>query len=214
MEMISSIKEKAEQLIEKGYQTDIGGYINKGYQIFEKEVGLFVGYTALMIVISIVAGFIPFASLLISGPLTAGFFIVAHKINRGEPYEFNTFFKGFDFFVPLFLFTLVGGIFIALGTLALILPGIYLAVAYSFAIPFIVFAKMEFWDGMEISRKLITKNWWSIFGLMILVFLINLLGTLILLVGLLFTIPITYCAIYAAFDEIVGAGSGEQGAGS
>ncbi len=203
--MISSIKEKADQLIEKGYQTDIGSYISKGFRIFEKEIGLFIGYTALFFLISTITAFIPFALLFISGPLTAGFFIVAHKINKGEPYEFSTFFKGFDYFVPLLLFTLVGGIFIVLGFLALILPGIYLAVAYTFAIPFIVFAKMEFWDGMEISRKLTTKNWWSIFGLSILLFLINLLGIMVLFVGLLFTVPITYCAIYAAFDDIVGA---------
>jgi len=206
MEMINSIKERADQLIEKGYETDIGNYISKGFKIFEKEVGLFIGYTALYFVISFVSCFIPFASLLISGPLTAGFFIMAHKINKGEPYEFSTFFKGFDFFVPLLLFTLISVIFIALGTLALILPGIYLAVAYTFAIPFIIFAKMEFWDGMEVSRKMVTKNWWSIFGLLILLFLINLLGVLVLFVGLLFTIPVTYCAIYAAFDDIVGSG--------
>ena len=207
MEMISSIKERADQLIEKGYQTDIGNYISKGYQIFEKEIGLFVGYTALYFVISAFSGILPFfGPILLSGPLTAGFFIVAHKINKGEAYEFSTFFKGFDFFVPLFLYTLISIIFIFLGTLALILPGIYLAVAYSFAIPFIIFAKMEFWDGMEISRKLVTKNWWSIFGLLILLFLINLLGAMVFFVGLLFTVPLTYCAIYAAFDEIVGTG--------
>jgi len=206
MEIISSIKERADQLIEKGYQTDIGNYISKGFQIFEKEVGLFIGYTAIYMLINMFSIIIPFGSLFISGPLTAGFFIVAHKINKGESYEFSTFFKGFDFFIPLFLFTLISIIFIAIGTLALILPGIYLAVAYTFAIPFIIFAKMEFWDGMEISRKLVTRNWWSIFGLSILLFLINLLGAMVLFVGLLFTIPLTYCAIYAAFDEIVGAG--------
>jgi uncharacterized membrane protein len=205
MEIISSIKTRADELIEKGYNTDIGGYISKGYEIFSKDVGMFVGYTALMLVMSIVAGIIPFGSFFVQGPLIAGFFIVAQNIDKGKSYDFETFFKGFNFFVPLFLFTLISSIFIFLGTLALILPGIYLAVAYTFAIPFIVFAKMEFWDGMEISRKLITRNWWSIFGLMILVFLINLLGVLLLFVGILFTIPITYCAIYAAFDEIVGS---------
>ena len=64
---------------------------------------------------------------------------------------------------------------------------------------------MEFWDGMEFSRKLITKKWWNIFGFTLLLALINILGALVLLVGLLFTIPLTYCAIYAAFDDIVGA---------
>jgi len=202
--MINSIKERADELIARGYETDIGRYINEGFRIFEKDMGSFIGYTALYFVISFASAFIPFAPLFITGPLTAGFFIVARKIRKGESYEFGTFWKGFDHFVPLLLYTLIGGILGFLAFLALIIPGIYLAVAWSFAIPFIIFANMEFWDGMEYSRKLITKKWWNIFGLVILLFLINLIGTLAFFVGLLFTVPITYCAIYAAFEDIVG----------
>lgn len=204
MEVVTKIKEKAENLIQEGFQTDAGAYIRKGWEIFQKDMGLFIGYTVVMILISVVSSIIPFASLLVSGPLTAGFFIVAHRVDRGEDREFGTFFKGFDFFVPLLLFTLISTIFITLGFIALLVPGIYLAVGYTFAVPFIVFGRMEFWDGMEFSRKLITKKWWNIFGLLLLLMLINIAGALAFLVGLLFTIPLTYCAIYAAFDEIVG----------
>jgi uncharacterized membrane protein len=204
MEVINSIKQKAENLIQQGYETDAGSYIRRGWEIFQENMGLFIAYTLITILISVASAFIPFGSLLISGPLTAGFYIVAHKISKGEPYEFATFFKGFDFFVPLLLWSLIGGIFIALGLVALIVPGIYLAVAYTFVPLFIVFGKMEFWDGMEISRKLVTKNWWDVFGFVLLLFLINLAGTLAFLVGLLFTIPLTSCAIYAAFEDIIG----------
>lgn len=204
MELINSIKSRADDLIARGYDTDAGRYISEGFRIFEKDIGSFIGYTVLFILISIVSGFIPFAPLFITGPLIAGFFIVARKIKKGEPYDFGEFWKGFDHFVPLLLYTLIGGILGFLAFLALILPGIYLAVAWSFAIPFIIFANMEFWDGMEFSRKLITKKWWNIFGLLILLFLINLVGALVFLVGLLFTIPITYCALYVAFEDIVG----------
>ena len=204
MEIIHSIKERADELIARGYKTDIGRYISEGFRIFEKDMGSFIGYTALVFVISIASGFIPFAPILLTGPLTAGFFIVARKIRKGESYEFNTFWKGFDYFVPLFLFTLVGGILGFLAFIALIIPCIYLLVAWSFAIPFIIFANMEFWDSMEYSRKLITKKWWNIFGLMILIILINIVGALAFFVGLLFTAPITYCALYAAFEDIVG----------
>lgn len=204
MEVVNKIKQKTEILIQQGYETDAGSYIRRGWEIFQDNMGMFIAYTVLMILISVFAALIPFGSLLVSGPLTAGFYIVANKISKGEPYEFGTFFKGFDFFVPLLLYSLITGIFIALGLIALIVPGIYLAVAYTFAPLFIVFGKMEFWDGMEFSRKLITKNWWNIFGFILLIFLINLAGTLAFLVGLLFTIPLTCCAIYAAFEDIVG----------
>ena len=99
---------------------------------------------------------------------------------------------------------MIGGIFIALGLVALIVPGIYLAVAYTFVPLFIVFGKIEFWDGMEFSRKLVTKKWWNIFGFVLLLMLINMVGALAFLVGLLFTIPLSYCAIYVAFEDIVG----------
>jgi hypothetical protein len=204
MEVINNIKEKAEHLIQQGYETDAGTYIRRGWEIFQENIGMFIGYTLITIAISVAAAFIPFGSLLVSGPLTAGFYIVANKISKGEPYEFGTFFKGFDFFVPLLLWTLIGGIFIALGLVVLIVPGIYLAVAYTFVPLFIVFGKIEFWDGMEFSRKLVTKKWWNIFGFVLLLMLINMVGALAFLVGLLFTIPLSYCAIYVAFEDIVG----------
>ncbi|MCK4855284.1 MAG: hypothetical protein KAT31_13495 [Bacteroidales bacterium] len=204
MEVINNIKEKAEQLIQQGYETDAGSYIRRGWEILQDNIGMFIGYTLLTVAISVASAFIPFGSLLVSGPLTAGFYIVANKISKGEPYEFGTFFKGFDFFVPLLLWTLIGGIFIALGLVALIVPGIYLAVAYTFVPLFIVFGKIEFWDGMEFSRKLVTKKWWNIFGFVLLLMLINMAGALAFLVGLLFTIPLIYCAIYVAFEDIVG----------
>lgn len=204
MEIISNFKEKTERLIQEGFQTDAGKYINKGWEIFRRDMGLFIGYTVIMILIMFVSAFIPFAALLVSGPLIAGFFIVAHKINKGEAYEFATFFKGFDFFVQLLLYSLITSIFIVLGFILLVIPGIYLAVAYTFVPLFIVFGKMEFWDGMEFSRKLITKKWWNLFGFVILLGLINIAGMLAFGIGILFTIPLTYCAIYAAFDDIVG----------
>jgi len=101
------------------------------------------------------------------------------------------------------LFTLISTILGFLAFLALIIPGIYLVVGWTFAIPFIIFGGMEFWDAMEYSRKLITKKWWNILGLLLLLFLINLAGAMVFLVGLLFTVPITYCAIYAAFEDII-----------
>lgn len=204
MEVINNIKQKTEQLIQQGYETDAGSYIRRGWEIFQDNMGMFIAYTVLMILISGFAAIIPFGSLLVSGPLTAGFYIVANKISKGEAYEFGTFFKGFDYFVPLLLYSLIAGIFVALGLVALIVPGIFLAVAYTFAPLFIVFGKMEFWDGMEFSRKLVTRNWWNIFGFILLLFLINLAGALAFLVGLLFTIPLTSCAIYAAFEDIIG----------
>jgi len=83
-------------------------------------------------------------------------------------------------------------------------PGIYLGVAYSFTTALIVDRKFDFWEAMETSRKVISKRWFSFFGFVLVLVLINIVGALLLGVGLLFTIPLTMCAIAAAYQDILG----------
>jgi uncharacterized membrane protein len=64
--------------------------------------------------------------------------------------------------------------------------------------------KMEFWPAMEASRKIITRNWFSVFGFAIVLFLINVIGAIPLGLGLLLAVPLTYCAWAVAYDDIVG----------
>jgi hypothetical protein len=42
---------------------------------------------------------------------------------------------------------------------------LYFQVAYMWAPHFIVFQKKGFWDGLETSRRLITRQWFSVFRL-------------------------------------------------
>ena len=88
--------------------------------------------------------------------------------------------------------------------LLLILPGIYLAVAYILTVPLIIERKLGFWDAMEASRKIVTKRWFSFFGFGLLLLLINIVGALLCGIGLLVTVPVTYAAIVSAYENIVG----------
>jgi uncharacterized membrane protein len=164
-------------------------------------------------VIGGVSGVIPIvgsiAYAVISPALYAGFFIVAKKIVHDEPYEFKDFFKGFDFLLQLFLGNLIVGIFVVIGLVLLLIPGIYLGVAYAWTVMFIVFAGKEFWPAMELSRKVISKKWFTFFGFFIVLGLINIAGAIALIVGLLVTIPATMLAIFAAFQDIIGTNKGE-----
>lgn len=196
-----------EDLIANGYEFRMSDYINRGYELFKQNMGLFIAFTVLFFIIMWVSAFIPFSGLLISAPLGMGMAIAAFAISRQKPVEMGTFFQGFNFFLPLLVVSLVSGILTMVGFFLLLIPGIYLAVAYGFSSYLVVFQKMEFWDAMEGSRKLITKNWFSFFGFFIVLGLINLAGAIALGVGLLFTIPITACAIYASFESIVGVSS-------
>ncbi|MEA1873257.1 MAG: hypothetical protein U9N51_02350 [Bacteroidota bacterium] len=199
-------KQTIDRLIREGYEFDMNRYIDRGYKIFSSKMGLFVGYAAIYFLISFIgtSSSVGLVSLVVRGPLIAGFFIVANAIVRNEPVTFARFFEGFKIFLPLFLAELISQIFTGIGFVLLILPGIYLAVAYSFAVPFVTFLNMDFWEAMETSRKLITRNFWPFLGFFVILTLINVFGAILLGVGLLFTFPATYCMVYAAFEDIVG----------
>lgn len=133
----------------------------------------------------------------------AGIYIVCHRIAKGEFISIRDFFSGADHWLQLFLGTLIVSIFTFIGTIFLLIPGIYLGVAYSFTSLFIIFGQMNFWNAMETSRKVITKQWWNFFGLMLVTVGIVLLGFLALGIGVWVAFPLMSCIYYAAFEDIV-----------
>lgn len=199
--------EKVNRFITSGYNFRISDYVNQAWALFKNDIGNFVLFTVVFLAITTFVSFIPVIGAILvvfmSPALSVGYFIVARKIAKGEEYGFNNFFDGFRQVLPLFLGQLVSGILVSIGIALLIIPGIYLSVAYIFTSLFIWFMGEEFWNAMELSRKLISKKWFSVFGFVIILALINLLGLIALGVGILFTIPITMIAIYLAFDDVM-----------
>jgi hypothetical protein len=100
-------------LLQRGYSVEIGPFIQRGWEICQSNLGLFIGFFLVTLVIGGTLGVIPgvgnVASIIISGPLNAGSLIVAFKIIKGQPIAFGDFFKGFQnaYFLPTLLVTLV-----------------------------------------------------------------------------------------------------------
>lgn len=200
-----------ESIIQQGYAVKISDYIRQGWELFKQNALGFVLFTLIYAIIASLgranerlASLGAIVNLVVSGPLTAGYYIVALKLLRERTTTFSDFFRGFNNFLPFFLAYIVTSILIGIGMILLIIPGIYLAIAYMFAVPFIVARKLDFWEAMESSRKLISKNWFSFFAFGLALLAINIVGALFLGVGLLVTIPLSFCAIAAAYVDIVG----------
>jgi len=86
-----------------------------------------------------------------------------------------------------------------------LIPMIYLQTCWIFTLPLIIDKQMEFWTAMKTSWKMVNKHWWQVFGLTLLIGLVNLAGALMCLIGLLFTIPIGFAALMLAYETIFGA---------
>lgn len=68
--------------------------------------------------------------------------------------------------------TLLLGLLAGIGCLFCVLPGIYLAVVFSMVIPVIIMENASFGYAFNKSFSLIRNNWWFVFGVIIVVWLI------------------------------------------
>ena len=83
-----------------------------------------------------------------------------------------------------------------------LIPALYLKISWAFTLPLIIDKQMDFWSAMKTSRKMVSKHWWLVFGLFILVGLLNVVGVLLCCVGVLFTVPIGLGALMYAYETI------------
>lgn len=67
--------------------------LRTGWALVRDQYWLFVGMSAVGVIIGSV---VPFGILL--GPMMCGIYLALFKTRRGQPIEFNTLFKGFDYF--------------------------------------------------------------------------------------------------------------------
>ena len=196
MDIVNDIKDRVERA-SSGYSLSFEKLLQRGLNIFRQEPGQLVLYGFLASLASSV-------HILLGGPVTAGFFNGAERIEKGKPVDINDFFKGFDKFFPLFVVNLLVTFIIFLGLLLLIIPGIYFAVSYFFAHCFVWFYDVEATEAIRLSRKTVSGNFGQILLLCLILAAINFLGAMAFGVGLLITIPFSYIVAYAAFDDIIG----------
>jgi len=114
----------------------------------------------------------PLILLCLNSVLMGGFYLACLRRQRGESVSPTEVFCGFKVaFAQLLLAGLVSGLLIEVSVCCLILPFIFLAVAWFFAVPLVADKKLFFWAGMELSRKVVTRVWFEMFVLLLIAFL-------------------------------------------
>jgi membrane-anchored glycerophosphoryl diester phosphodiesterase (GDPDase) len=129
-------------------------------------------------------------------PIMAGIIMMAINHGRGEQIDFKSVFNYYHLTGKLALAGILIYIMTMIGFVLLVLPAIYLSVAYAFALPLIVDKNMDVWAAMEHSRKTVTKHWFKVAGLMGLLSIILFLGAIPLGIGLIWTVPLMFVTMY------------------
>lgn len=181
----------------------IAGLVS-GYPAFDPQAAMGTSLTSQLIYQVLVA--------VASAPLLAGMMMIGIKIARDESVSGTEVFAHFDKILPLAAGMILMYILSTIGFILLILPGIYLVVAYTLAIPLIVDKGLGPWAALETSRKAITKHWFGFFGFLIVCLLLYIAGALPLLIGLIWVVPLVSIALGVAYRNIFGGPESDQSA--
>ena len=108
--------------------------------------------------------------------------IVVLKLANREKINTASIFNLFSqYWLPMLVISIVMSILITIGVILLIIPGIYLAVAYSLVYWILVIhPKESFWNILEASRKIVTRHWFKFFIINLIFFLIPTIIALII----------------------------------
>ncbi len=211
-----------QAIVQKDYSLSIKSCVRRAWALLRRNFWPFVGITALQMALlgfatsiggeSLRQGRVTDSSvqvtsalaMLVWGPLMGGLLLYFLKKIRAENATVETAFSGFsNRFLHLFLAGFVTSLLTWLGFL-LILPGIYLLVAWMFTLPLVVDKQLDFWSAMELSRKVVTKHWWKLLGFTLVLILLFLAGVLMLGLGIFVTSPLVLLTMMYAYEDIFG----------
>lgn len=198
----------AAEILARDYHVNVGDCFSRGWELVKANFWLLVGASFVAGIIASGGGLPyigPLIGMIIGGPMMGGLFLFYLKKIRGQPAEFGDIFLGFKLaFLPLMLANIVIGLLCLVGLILLIIPGIYLAVCWGFALTLVIDKRLDFWQAMELSRKVVNKHWWQIFGLMVVCFLVMFAGLFACCVGAFVTGAIAEGAWLYAYEDIFG----------
>ena len=194
----------------------VAGCIRFGWETFKKRPWFLIGVTALFLVASWVAGAVGGAfgnnglpaaaggivnaglSMLLSMGITA-FFLHANdaieNVPVGDLWHPRPFWK----FVGA---TILSGIVIVVGLLLLIVPGIIFSLMFLFTSYIVIDRNLGPVKAMKESKRITKGHRGKLLGLLLAVAGLNILGIMVIVVGLLVSIPVTSLAMMHAYRTL------------
>jgi hypothetical protein len=218
-----------EEALARGYDFTISDLLSEAWQRVKGTKGIIIGgflvfYVVLLTASFLIGGFfgllgfvsdspvlavvgelvIGILASALAYPFVAGISMVGIRRAADQPIRFNDIFSHFGRTVPLVITAILSMLLIYLGFALLIIPGLYLSVAYMLAIPLVVERGLSPWQALETSRKAITQRWFKVFGLFLVLGLISIVSAIPLGIGLIWTIPLFVIAMGVLYRTIFG----------
>lgn len=136
-----------------------------------------------------------------SGPLSVGFLRMVDKHQRGQPVAASDVFDWNGQFLSALLATLLLAVAVAVGSLAMVLPGLVIGFFAMFALHGIAFAGLDIVQSFKQSIQLVASNLPLALIVSVAVALLNALGSTVV-VGTLLTGPLGFIAMVLTYKHL------------
>ena len=167
---------------------DVGGVISETFETYRQNAGVLIASAVVVfVVVGLVSGLLSDAGgLLLSllalvirmagSALYTGFVVKLVEDVRDGRRDFSVgdlFSAAAPAIGPLVLMSILWGLGVAVGFLLLIIPGLFLITIWSMTAPSIVIERVGVMESFGRSRELVRGNGWSVFGTLVVVWLIT-----------------------------------------
>jgi uncharacterized membrane protein len=185
-----------------------------GWETFKKRPGFFIGITLIIGIVSWLVGFVValvglkggiaggVINLLISTLVDIGVTAILLKAyDNAETPQFSDLWHPQQY-VSYLIATVLVGICVVVGIVLLIVPGVIAAIMFMFAKFVVVDRNMNPIDAMKESARITKGHRFTLLLLILALVAINIVGAILLLVGLLVTIPVSGLAAVYAYRKL------------
>ena len=180
------------------------GWITAGWDLVKADLVAWIVGALLMLVLSSVV------PVILQGAMIIGLHIMAIKKLQHRTPEFADVFKGFNYFVPALVASLLISVGVFVGMIFCIIPGLVILAVTMFSYLFIVDRNMDFWPAIQASHEVVKLDYLGFTLFILALGVLQIVGALLCFVGLLVTLPIMYADITVAYKETVGIVSNPQ----
>lgn len=192
-------------------------WLSEAWEIFQADMGQLIVFSLVFTIASFVAGLTMIGVLAMPG-IYAGYLIVMIAyLRKKEKLDIGKMFQcGWEYYVDMLVFGLVGGIIASIASIFLIIPGMIVSAAFGFSSFLIIDKKVKFGDAINFAFALLSKQISGLlmFSLLILAviivpMLLSLIPVLGILISLAFSLvfsPVMVITLYKGYEKIYGDG--------
>ncbi|MCZ6644043.1 MAG: hypothetical protein O7F71_20910 [Gammaproteobacteria bacterium] len=184
----------------KGYVIGGGILLYAGVFIVSVIIGVLFGFEQQTIVGGLVGNLV---IMMMIYPFMAGVFLLGLRQSLGAPVSFNQQFSQYGMVLPILGIVIIQSIATSIGFILLILPGIYVAIAFGLAIPLKVEKQLGVVESLTTSMQLVNKKFLNVAVLAIVSSLVATLS-FITIIGWIWGIPWMLMVFAITYRQLAG----------